>query len=146
MIRVMQRRLLAVLLSIPLAAMGATGAVLHVCQSMGGIAGGGCDCEKQAHHQSHEEHGHHAAHAAPSTPKLEAQPCCTVDTSDATGFAANHEALSSQIDDATFVVAALARAAVPSSRFVCDVDLLRERAPPNIHGPPLFIRHCSLLN
>ncbi len=27
-----------------------------------------------------------------------------------------------------------------------DPGLFRERAPPNVHGPPIFIRNCSFLN
>jgi hypothetical protein len=97
-------------------------------------------------HGVHGAHGHHAAHVSQSTHKLHAQPCCSVQASDASGYVATHEASSTEVDDATSVFAGLAKATVPSSRFACDVDLLRERAPPTVHGPPLFIRNCSFLN
>ena len=143
---VMQRRLLAVLLSIPLAAAGATGAVLHVCQSMGGVAGHGCDCEKDAVHQGHAEHDHHVAHAHPSHAKLESQPCCTVEISDAAALVATHESVEPEVDHAGFAFVALAGSSIPALRVTCDSTLLRERAPPKAHGPPLFVRHCAFLN
>lgn len=145
--KVMRTRVLAVLLSIPLAAAGATGAVLHVCQSMGAVASHGCDCAKQAHHRSDEAHGHHhAAHASKSVDKVQAQPCCTVEISDASAFVATHEAASLQIDDASSVFASVDGSSAPSTRWACDPQLLRERAPPDTGDPPLFVRHCAFLN
>ena len=143
----MAMRALALLLSIPLAAAGATGAVLHICQSMGGVAVHGCDCETQAHHQGDDTHaGHHAAHAPKSVDKVQAQPCCTVELSDAGAFVATHEADSLQIDDASSVFAAVEGSSAPSTHWACSPQLLRERAPPDTSGPPIFVRHCAFLN
>jgi len=140
----MRRRLLALLLSLPLAASGAAGVVLHVCHSMGGVVVAGCDCETQADHGGHAGHGDQATHRA--TIKLEAQPCCTVELSGASQLVATQAASSLQVDEAPVVLVGLADNGFHGSRQVCDPGLDRERAPPNIHGPPIFIRNCSFLN
>ncbi len=140
----MQRRLFALLLSIPLAATGFAGMALHVCQSMGGIAVGDCDCEKQSGHEAHAEHGAHAHHAPGS--KLEQQPCCTVELTEASHVVATHEASALRVDDAPVVFLGLTGSMAPKSRIACDQSLLRERAPPDVHDPPLFVRNCSFLN
>ena len=142
----MQRRFLAVLLSVALTAVGASGAFVHVCQAMGSVARGSCDCEPSADHEPHAEHAHHAAHRSLSTPKLRAQPCCSIQASDGPGPVATNEVGSPEVEDAMFVLAGQATASVLRDQFSCGVDLLRERAPPFIDGPPRFIRHCSLLN
>jgi len=144
---VMRRRLLALLLSVPLVASGGASVVLHVCQSMGGVVVGDCDCEKQAHHGDHAGHGEGASHAAhQADTKLQTQPCCTVDLSNASQLVATQEAFSPRVDEASATVVASTDRAVVASRQVCDLGLFRERAPPNIHGPPIFVRHCSFLN
>ena len=144
---VMRRRLLALLLSIPLAATGAAGVALHVCQSMGGAALGDCDCEKQSGHAAHTEHAEHGAHAHhASGPKLEGQPCCSIELTEASRVVATHEASMLRVEDAPIAFVGLTNTPALQSRFACDLGLLRERAPPNIHGPPLFVRHCSFLN
>jgi hypothetical protein len=141
---VMRGRLLALVLSLPLAASGVAGVVLHVCHSMGGVVVAGCDCETQAHHGGHAGHGEDATHEA--TIKLETQPCCTVELSSASQLVATQEASSLRVDEATVVVVGLADNSFHGSRQVCDLGLFRERAPPNVHGPPIFIRNCSFLN
>ena len=143
----MRRRLLALLFSLPLAASGAAGVVLHVCHSMGGVVVAGCDCETQGQHgghDAHDGHGHAAAHE--TTVKLQAQPCCTVELSSASQLVATQEASSLQVDEAPVMLVGLADNSFHGSRQVCDGGLYRERAPPNIHGPPIFIRNCSFLN
>ena len=50
----MATRFLALLFSGLIAASGGAGIVLHVCQSMGGIVRGGCDCEAETHHAAHD--------------------------------------------------------------------------------------------
>lgn len=143
----MPRRFFALLFSVFLAASGATGVVLHVCQSMGSVAVGGCDCEMPQEHASHSSHGSHGTHAAhDAAHKLEAQPCCTIEMVDALPLLGTHEASTLQVDDAMVAVAGSRDAIVARSRIVCDLALLRERAPPSVHGPPLFIRNCSFLN
>jgi len=145
----MRRRLLALLLSIPLVASGAAGVVLHICHSMGGVVVGDCDCEKQAHHGDHADHHDAAAHAAhKAATKLQTQPCCTIELSNASQLVATQEVSWQQVEEAT-VAFALVHAtdnSIAASRLACDRGLFRERAPPNIHGPPLFVRNCSFLN
>jgi len=105
------------MLSIPLVASGAAGVALHVCDAMGGVLVGDWT-----------------------------QPCCTVKLSSASQLVATQEVSSQQVDEAAVAVVASAGASVASSRELCDPGLVRERAPPNVHGPPLFIRNCSFLN
>jgi len=144
---VMRRQLLALLLSIPLAASGVAGVVLHVCQSMGGVVVGNCDCEKLAHHGDHADHGKGASHAAhKAETKLQPQPCCTVELSNTSQLVATQEVLTPRVDEASFAVVASTDGSIATSRQVCDSGLFRERAPPNIHGPPIFVRNCSFLN
>lgn len=143
----MRTRLLALLLSIPLVASGAAGVVLHVCQSMGGLVVGDCDCEKQTDHGAHAEHGEgtkHAAHEAGA--KLQAQPCCTVELSSTSELIATQEASAPQIDEAPVALVSPTDGSISALRQSCDLGLFRERSPPNIHGPPIFIRNCSFLN
>jgi len=135
------------MLSIPLVASGAAGVVLHVCHSMGGVLVGDCGCETQARHGGQGSHLGHAGHAAKDAPaQLRAQPCCTVELFSANQLVATQEVSGQQVDEATVAVVASTSGSVASSRELCDAGLVRERAPPNIHGPPLFIRHCSFLN
>ena len=134
----MRKQLLALVISVPLVASGAAGVVLHVCQAMGGVVVGDCGCEKRAHHGEHADHGEGA--------KLHKQPCCTVELSNAGELVATQELSRQLIDEATVALVGPAASAVTASREVCDLGLFRERAPPNIHGPPIFIRHCSFLN
>lgn len=143
----MRGRLLALLLSIPLIASGAAGVVLHVCQSMGGLVAGDCDCEKQAERGAHADHGEGAKHAAHEAgAKLLAQRCCTVELSSSGELVATQEASAPQIDEASIALVGPTEGSIIASRRVCDLGLFRERVPPNIHGPPLFVRHCSFLN
>lgn len=137
-------RLLSVLFSVLLAASGVAGVALHVCQTMGGVAVGDCDCETQAAHTGHPDHGAHAQ-SAPG-PKLETQPCCSVELTDANSVVAINEASGLQVDDAEIAFAGLVGDSVPKSQLACVHGLLRERAPPDIHDPPIFIRNCSFLN
>jgi hypothetical protein len=114
---------------------------------MGGVVVAGCDCETQAHHGGHAGHGDHVGGAThEATVKLQAQPCCTVELSSASQLVAIQEASSLQVDEAPVVLVGLADNGFHGSRQVCDPGLHRERAPPNIHGPPIFIRNCSFLN
>jgi hypothetical protein len=140
----MPKRLLALLFSVPLAASGVAGVALHICQSMGGIAAGDCDCEMQTAHAGHGQHATHR-HQVPG-PKLQGHPCCTVTLTEASPAVATHEASTVRVDDAPVAFIGLRESSQPKSRLACNLDLLRERAPPNIHGPPLFVRHCSFLN
>jgi len=143
----MRTQLLALLISVPLVASGAAGVVLHVCQSMGGVVVADCDCEKRVGHGAHADHDEgskHAAHEAGA--KLQAQPCCTVELSSTSELVATQKAPTPQIDDASLAVLPPTDSARIASRNVCDLGLLRERAPPNVHGPPIFIRNCSFLN
>lgn len=140
----MPKRLLALLFSVPLAASGVAGVALHVCQAMGGIAEGNCDCETQAAHADHGDHASHPHHAP--APKLEGHPCCSVTLTEASAAVATHEAPTIRVDDAPVVLVGVSGSSTARSRLACNFGLLRERAPPNVHGPPLFIRHCSLLN
>jgi len=143
----MRRRLLALFLSIPLVASGAAGVVLHLCQSMGGVVVGDCDCQNRADHGAHADHGEGAKHAAHEAgAKLQAQPCCTVELSSTSELLATQEASVPQIDEASVALVGPTDATVMASRNVCELDLFRERAPPNVHGPPIFIRNCSFLN
>ena len=143
----MRRRLLALLLSVPLVASGAAGVVLHVCQSMGGVVVGDCDCEKQADHGAHADHSESAKHAAhEARHKLQAPPCCTVERSNAGELLATNEASAPQVDEASVALVGVADGSIITSRHVCELGLFRERAPPNVHGPPIFVRNCSFLN
>jgi hypothetical protein len=132
------------LLATPLTVSGAASVALHVCQSMGGVAVGGCDCDEQVDHGNHDDHGAHG-HAGRFA-KLEAQPCCTVELSDSSPLVATHEASASYAGDAGFAFVGFGHQPVPRSMLRCGSELLRERAPPEANGPPLFIRHCSFLN
>jgi len=134
----MRKQLLALLISVPLVASGAAGVVLHVCQSMGGVVVGDCGCEKRAHHGNHADHGEGS--------KLQTQPCCTVELSNAGQILATQEVSWQQIDEATVALVDRTNSSITASREVCDLGLFRERAPPNVHGPPIFIRNCSFLN
>jgi hypothetical protein len=140
----MPKRLLALLFSVPLLASGVAGVALHVCHSMGGIASGECDCEKQATHAHHGEHGAHGHHIP--GPKLQSQPCCSITLTEASPVLAIQEASTLQVDDAAFAITGLCESWAPASRLASNFGLLRERAPPSDHGPPLFVRHCSFLN
>jgi hypothetical protein len=143
----MRTRLLALLFSIPLVASGAAGVALHVCQSMGGMVIGDCDCEKPTEHGAHSNHGDGAEHAAgQADTKLQSQPCCTVELSNANDLRATQKLSWQQFDQGSVARLSPREHGVPASREACDLGLLRERAPPNIHGPPLFIRNCSFLN
>jgi hypothetical protein len=144
---VMRRRFFALMLSIPLVASGAAGVALHVCDAMGGVLVGDCGCDTQPRHGTQGSHAGHAGHAAKDAPvQLRTQPCCTVKLSSASQLVATQEVSSQQVDEAAVAVVASASASVASSRELCDPGLVRERAPPNVHGPPLFIRNCSFLN
>ena len=140
----MPKRLLALLFSVPLVASGVAGVALHVCQSMGGIAAGDCDCEKRAAHAHLGEHTGHAHHVP--GPKLQNQPCCSTTLIEASPTVALHKASNFKLHDAPFAITDLCEAPSSASRISSSVVLLRERAPPTKHGPPLFIRHCSFLN
>jgi hypothetical protein len=143
----MQGRFLAVLMSVPLAVSGAAGVALHVCQAMGGVVTAACDCESQDRHESHGEQGQHADHAEDRAPlRLEPQPCCTVEVWAPSAPMATNEATSPRVFDAAVAFIGWTDTVLPSFRAADGVDLLRERAPPNIHGPPLFVRNCSFLN
>ncbi len=142
----MRSRLLALVFSIPLVAAGAAGVVLHVCQSMGGVVVGDCGCDTPEQ-SAHSGHGKHSGHAANETEaKLQNQPCCTVELSAAGQLTATQELAWQQVEEATFAVVALPTNTVATSREACDLGSLRERAPPGLHGPPIFIRNCSFLN
>ena len=144
---VMRRRLFALMLSIPLVASGAAGVVLHVCHSMGGVLVGDCGCDAQSHHGSHGSHAGQAEHAAAEAPaQLRTQPCCTVDLSNGSQLVATQEVSWQQVDEAAVALVGPTDSSVASSRELCGLELFRERAPPNIHGPPIFIRNCSFLN
>lgn len=143
----MRRRLLALLLSVPLVASGTAGVVLHICQSMGGVVVGDCDCESQANHGAHADHGESAKHAAHEARHvLQAPPCCTIELSNGSELLATQEASSPQVDKASVAIVGATNASIISSLRVCELGLFRERAPPNIHGPPIFVRNCSFLN
>ena len=77
---------------------------------------------------------------------LQAPPCCTVELSSATELVATHEASAPEIEEASVALVGPTDGIVIASRNVCELGLFRERAPPNIHGPPIFIRNCSFLN
>ena len=141
----MPTRLLALFCTVLLAASGLAGVALHVCQSMGGVAVGDCDCEKQASHEDHASHGAHHAHGQ-GEHRLDAQPCCSVELTEASPAVATFEASTLRVDDAPIAFVGLTGPVAPSSRLACDPALLRERAPPNVHGPPIFVRNCSFLN
>jgi len=132
------------MLSLSLVASGAAGVMLHVCHSMGGVLVGDCGCETQAHHGSHAGHARHAAEEAPA--QLRTQPCCTQELSNANQLVATQEVSWQQVDEATVALVDPGYVGAPSSRELCDLGLFRERAPPNVHGPPIFIRNCSFLN
>ena len=142
----MRRRLFAILFTIPLVASGAAGVVLHVCHAMGGVVVGGCGCETQPEHAhaGHSDGAHHTAHERGA--KLQTQPCCSVELSSGSQLLATQEATWQQVEDAAVALVSPPAPMVAAARQVCDPGLLRQRAPPNIHGPPIFIRHCSFLN
>jgi len=149
----MRRPLLALLISIPLVSSGAAGIVLHVCQSMGGLVAGDCACDQEAQHGNHQgaaghaHHGegaHHLAHEAAT--KLQSQPCCTVELSSTSQTLATQKLTWQGAEQAPLALVDLRGSDWVSSREACELGLLRERAPPNIHGPPIFMRNCSFLN
>ena len=80
----MSTRALALLLAVPLTLVGAAGVALHLCQSMGGMVVGACDCERSAGHDAHGEHQAHAQHRVRQA--LEAQPCCAIEFSEVEAF------------------------------------------------------------
>lgn len=142
----MRNRLFALMFAIPLVASGAAGVALHVCHMMGGVVVGGCECDTMASH-AHADHGdtaHQATHHGGT--KLQTQPCCTVELSSGSQLLATQEAAWQQVEDAQAAFVVPTASAVTNARQGCDAALLRERAPPNIHGPPIFVRHCSFLN
>ena len=141
---VMRRRFFALMLSVPLVASGAVGMALHVCHAMGGVLVGDCGCETQAHHGSHGGHAEHAAQDAPV--QLRTQPCCTKELSSASQLLATQEVSWQQVEEASVALVDPSYVRVASSRELCDLGLFRERGPPNVHGPPIFIRNCSFLN
>jgi hypothetical protein len=113
---------------------------------MGGLVVGDCDCQSQSEttpsgHEGCEEHA-----APPVQAKLETQPCCTVELTETNRWVAAQQVPSDRISDATVAFLAVAGGDVEVSRRDCDLGLFRERGPPNTHGPPIFIRNCSLLN
>lgn len=149
----MRRQLLTLVLSIPLLASGAAGVVLHVCQSMGGQVIGDCDCDEKNEHAEHAEHTEHADHskaahhsAHEDAAKLQPQPCCTIELSSASQALATQELARPDIAQASLASVSLHDNSILSSRQACGHGLLRERSPPNVHGPPIFLRHCSFLN
>jgi hypothetical protein len=114
---------------------------------MGGVVVGDCDCEKQTHHGDHADHGEGATHAAhKAETRLQTQPCCTVEFSNTSQLVATQEASSPRVDEAAVALVAPTDGSIATSRRVCDLGLFRERGPPNIHGPPSFVRNGSFLN
>jgi hypothetical protein len=143
----MKRPVLALLLSIPLVASGTAGLVLHLCQSMGGLVLGGCGCDESALHAEHSGHGEGShEHAHEAGPTLQQQPCCTVQLSQASPALATQQPVWQEVEQASLALAGLHFDHAASSRETCGPGLLRERAPPNVHGPPIFVRNCSFLN
>ena len=140
----MRRRIFALVLSIPLVASGAAGVMLHVCHSMGGVVVADCGCETQAQQQGHEGHEGDTERAAKNA-QLRTQPCCSVELSDASQLVATQELSWQKVDEATVALVGPTYASVAASRETCEVRLFRERAPPSVHGPPIFIRNCSFL-
>ena len=136
---VMRRSLFALLVSIPLAASGVAGVVFHVCHSMGGVVVGTCGCGAGAQHS-----GDHVAQEVPA--ELQAQPCCTFELSNLSQSVAAQERSSQQVNEASFGLVGRSDISVVASLQACDLALLRERAPPSVHGPPIFVRNCSFLN
>ncbi len=136
---VMRRSLFALLVSIPLAASGMAGVVFHVCHSMGGVAVGTCGCGTGAH-----QGGDHAVQEAPA--ELQAQPCCTFELSNLSQSVAAQERSSQQVNEASVGLVRRSDISVVASLQACDLGLLGERAPPSVHGPPIFVRNCSFLN
>jgi len=141
---VMRRRFFALMLSIPLVASGAAGMALHVCHAMGGALVGDCGCETQTQHGNHAGHAEHAAKDAPV--QLRTQPCCTQELSNASQLVATQEVSWQQVEEASVALVDPSYVGLASSRELCELGLFRERAPPNVHGPPIFIRNCSFLN
>ena len=142
----MRLRLLAVLLTIPLTASGIAGVLLHVCQSMGGVVVGDCDCVTQTEaapsgHEGCEEHA-----AAPAPAKWQGQPCCEVELANADRWVAAQKVTSERIAEASLHVCPPAEGELRALTRARASVLLRERGPPNAHGPPIYLRHCSLLN
>ena len=145
----MPSQLASLLFAIPLAASGLTGVALHVCQSMGGTVVGNCDCadERKPDHGVHSAHAHHTKHAEhEGQAKLGAQPCCTIELYEARAPVATHRGNVPEVDDAPIAITTLHASISTTARWDSEANLFRERAPPNAHGPPLFIRHCSFLN
>jgi len=143
----MRKQLLALMISVPLVASGAAGTFLHVCQSMGGVVVGDCGCDTQASHGGHAGHGDVADHASHETgARLGTQPCCTVELSQPSQLVATQEVSRQHVDHASVALVDRASDRIAASREICDVGLLRRRAPPNLHGPPIFVRNCSFLN
>jgi hypothetical protein len=143
---VMRSRLPALMLAIPLVASGAAGVVLHVCHAMEAVVAGDCGCDAQAPH-AHEGHGEAVSHAAhESEAKLQTQPCCTVELSSGSQLVATQEVTWLQVEDAAVALVTPSASTVAMAREACDLGLLRERSPPNLHGPPIFVRNCSFLN
>jgi hypothetical protein len=108
---------------------------------------GDCGCDKQARHDGHAGHGEVAtqpSHEAET--KLRTQPCCTVELANASQLVATQEVSWQHVDEATVALVDRTSNSIAASREICDVGLLRERAPPNVHGPPIFVRNCSFLN
>ena len=133
----MRRRLFALLLTIPLVASGAVEVVSHVCDSMGRVAVADCCC---SHAGDAARDGHHAPI------QLQTQPCCTVELSGTDQLITTQGASSLQVDEATFAFVGLTNTGLTASRQVCDFGPYRERGPPNVHAPPIFVRNCSFLN
>ncbi|MBT8480909.1 MAG: hypothetical protein HKP36_04920 [Myxococcales bacterium] len=128
----MPKRPLALLFSVLLAGSGTTGVVLHVCQSMGGGALGDCDCEREWEHAGHGDHTAHMHHAP--GPKLDQQPCCSVELTDADPVLATHKASTLRVDNASAAIVGLGFSSVPTSRLGCDPGLLREGHLPTLTG------------
>ncbi len=140
LITVMANRALAVILAIPLSVVGAAGVALHLCQSMGGAVVGGCDCERSEGHEAHGEHAQPGALHA-----LQAQPCCTIEFTEVDSFVGATERSEALLHPAPVSIAGFAHVFAWSSRLDSSHGLLRERAPPEPHGPPLFLQHCVFL-
>lgn len=136
----MLNRALALLLAIPLSVVGAAGMALHLCQSMDGMMAGGCECERS---DAHEAHGEHAQPSARQT--LEAQPCCAVEFTEDASLVGTTERSEPLLHPAPASIVGLVHLQAWSSRLDSSHALLRERAPPEAQGPPLFLQHCVFL-
>ena len=140
----MSQRVLALLMSIPLLASSAAGVALHVCQSMGGVAVGDCECEGKPEQEGHDHHQGLTNRVA--SDQLKAQPCCTVELTDPARLLATKEAPSVRIDDAAIAFVGVGGAVPLPGRLAGQLSTLRVRAPPDVHGPPIFVRNRSFLN